>query len=451
MSIRKKILFYFLSTVLLLTTIILVLIYTIFKEYREEQFQQRQNDKIQLTLQLLTEFEEIDEELFQALDRSTIHDIYDEKLLLFDADQQLFYESVDDLTIDKTEEILGQLSEENVWIETKEELYDVVGVSIQHKGTTYYGISKAYDKFGYELLSFLRMAFVALFVFMMILIVLVSYYLSNKIANPIIQLTKEISDYNLEDEHIEIPLDSGEAETTILAERFNDLMDKIKVSFSFQRNAVQHISHELNTPIAVLVSNFDKMEQETDLQKLQELIQKQKKDTRKLSQIINALLKLTMAETGSSAVKVSIRIDEMLFDLCEELQVLYPNFLFQIEYQNAEMNADLLKVSADENLLRAALMNLMLNCIKHGDEEGAQIEIKENYGKLQLIFKNHGPVITPEERHYLFKHFFRGKNSQGKKGFGLGLIFIKKILKLHNAKISYEAPNENTNIFKVNF
>lgn len=428
-----------------------MLIYTIFKEYREEQFQQRQNEKIQLTLQLLTEFEEIDEELFQALDRSTIHDIYDEKLLLFDANKLLFYESVDDLTIEKTEEILNKLSEENVWIETKEELYDVVGVSIQYNGKTYYGISKAYDKFGYELLSFLRLAFVVLFIVMVILIVLVSYYLSNKIASPIIQLTKEISNFNLEDEHIEIPVDSGEAETTILAERFNDLMDKIKVSISFQRNAVQHISHELNTPIAVLVSNFDKMEQETDLQQLQELIKKQKKDTRKLSKIISALLKLTMAETGSSSVKTSIRIDEMLFDLCEELQVLYPNFLFQIEYENAQMNADLLKISADESLLRAALMNLMLNCIKHGDEEKAWIEIKEVNGRLQLVFENYGAVITPEEQQYLFKHFFRGKNSQGKKGFGLGLIFIQKILKLHNATITYDAPKENTNIFKVNF
>lgn len=451
MSIRKKILFYFLSTVLLLTTITLVLIYTIFKEYREEQFQQRQSEKIKQTLQLLTEFEEIDEELFEALDRSTIHDIYDEKLLLFDANQKLFYESVDDLTIGKTQEILNQLSEETVWVETKEELYDVVGISIQHNGNTFYGISKAYDKFGYELLSFLRMAFVALFIVMVILIVWVSYYLSNKISKPIAKLTKEIANYNLEDDNVHIPVDSGEVETAILAERFNDLMDKIKVSFSFQRNAVQHISHELNTPIAVLVSNFEKMEQETDIENLQELIQKQKKDTRKLSQIINALLKLTMAETGSSAVKVSIRIDEMLFDLCEELQVLYPNFQFQIEYQNAEMNADLLKISADKNLLRAALMNLMLNCIKHGDGETAWIKIKEVDGRLQLSFKNHGAVITPEERQNLFKHFFRGKNSQGKKGFGLGLIFIQKILKLHNATISYEAPDDNTNVFKVNF
>lgn len=451
MSIRKKILFYFLSTVLLFTTVILVLIYTIFKEYREEQFQQRQNDKIQLTLQLLTEFEEIDEELFLALDRSTIHDIYDEKILLFDENRNLLYESVDDLTIDKAQEILNKLSVENTWIETKEELYDVVGVSIQYKNTTYYGISKAYDKFGYELLSFLRTAFVALFVVMAMLIVWVSYYLSNKIANPITKLTKKISDYNIEDEHIEIPVDSDEAETTILAERFNDLMDKIKVSFSFQRNAVQHISHELNTPIAVLVSNFEKMEQESDMQKLKELIVKQKKDTRKLSQVINALLKLSMAESGTSSVKVLVRIDEMLFDLCEELKVLYPNFGFQIAYETTDINSDLLEVSADENLLRAAFMNLMLNCIKHSDGEEAWINIIENKGKLQLVFKNEGPVVTEEERQYLFKHFFRGENSRGKKGFGLGLIFIHKILKLHDATIAYEAPDTNTNIFKIDF
>lgn len=435
----------------MLTTVILVLIYTIFKEYREEQFQQRQSEKIQMTLKLLTEFEEIDEELFQALDRSTIHDIYDEKLLLFDENRKLLYESVDDLTIDKAHEILHKLSVDNTWIETKEDLYDVVGISIQHKDVTYYGISKAYDKFGYELLSFLRLAFVALFIVMVLLIILVSYYLSNKIANPIIQLTKEISDYNIEGEHIEIPVHSDEAETTILAERFNDLMDKIKMSFSFQRNAVQHISHELNTPIAVLVSNFERMEQETDLQKLQSLIVKQKKDTRRLSQIINALLKLSMAESGSSSVKVLVRIDEVLFDLCEELKVLYPNFNFIIEYGAADFNVDLLEISADENLLRAAFMNLMLNCIKHSDNEKAWIYIIENKGSLQLLFKNQGAVITEEERPYLFKHFFRGENSRNKKGFGLGLIFIYKILKLHSATISYEAPDKNTNMFKIDF
>src|SRR5699024_8684770 len=325
MSIRKKILFYFLSTVLLLTALILFLIYTIFKEYREEQFQQRQKDKIIQTINLLTEFEEIDEELFLALDRSTIHDIYDEKLLLFDEDYNLFYESVDDLVIEKTKEILNQLSLDHVWVESKEELYDVVGVTITHRSGVYYGISKAYDAYGCELLSFLHIAFLALFLVLVVVIVWVSYYLSKKIANPIIHLTKEISNYNLE-KPIKIPLKKGEVETSILAERFNDLMDKIKMSFAFQKNAVQHISHELNTPIAVLVSNFDKMESETDYRQLQKLIEKQKKDTRRLSQIINSLLSFSMVETGTSAVKEKIRVDEMLFDIYEELQPLYPDF-----------------------------------------------------------------------------------------------------------------------------
>lgn len=450
MSIRKKILFYFLSTVLLLTALILFLIYTIFKEYREEQFQQRQKDKIIQTINLLTEFEEIDEELFLALDRSTIHDIYDEKLLLFDEDYNLFYESVDDLVIEKTKEILNQLSLDHVWVETKEELYDVVGVTITHRNGVYYGISKAYDEYGYELLSFLQIAFLALFLVLVVVIVWVSYYLSKKIANPIIHLTKEISNYNLE-KPIKIPLKKGEVETSILAERFNDLMDKIKMSFAFQKNAVQHISHELNTPIAVLVSNFDKMESETDYRQLQKLIEKQKKDTRRLSQIINSLLSLSMVETGTSAVKEKIRVDEMLFDIYEELQPLYPDFIFHIHYDNPDMNTEVLEVLADQNLLRAAFLNLMLNSIRHSDVKEAYISIIEVNNRLKLEFLNQGKVISREERPYLFKHFFRGKNSQGRKGFGLGLVFIYKILKLHQAEIYYETPDANTNVFKIIF
>lgn len=80
MKIRNKILIYFSTTVLALTAISLGLIYILFSEYREEEFQQLQNEKIKYTIGLITEFKEMSEEVSLLLDAQDIHDFYDEKL-----------------------------------------------------------------------------------------------------------------------------------------------------------------------------------------------------------------------------------------------------------------------------------------------------------------------------------------------------------------------------------
>ncbi|WP_417368948.1 ATP-binding protein [Gelidibacter japonicus] len=71
--------------------------------------------------------------------------------------------------------------------------------------------------------------------------------------------------------------------------------------------------------------------------------------------------------------------------------------------------------------------------------------------QLQLDFINEGPVITKEEQKFLFQHFFRGENSKGKSGFGLGLVFIYNIISQHQGFISYHTDHKNLNTFTVIF
>jgi two-component system, OmpR family, sensor histidine kinase ArlS len=87
-KIRNKILIYFSSTVIALSAISLTIIYILFYEYREEEFQQQQNDKIKYTIRLLAEYKEMSEELANIMDELTIHDFYDEKMLVFDIGQE---------------------------------------------------------------------------------------------------------------------------------------------------------------------------------------------------------------------------------------------------------------------------------------------------------------------------------------------------------------------------
>lgn len=449
MSIRKKILLYFSATVISLLGITLFFIYTLFYEYREEEFQQRQKQKITSTLKLLTETKQADESIIQAMDRLSIYEYYDEKLLIFNNGKEQIYSSIDDTEIPDAKIILSMLSSEHPWIETKDDLYDVIGVYVEHENNAYYGISKAFDVSGYSKLDFLKYVLIFTFLGISLVVILLSRYLSRKITLPITNITQKINNYDFNNAYVPIEVEHSKNEITVLAEQFNELMKRMKEATSFQKHAIHHISHELKTPIAILVSNFERMEELTDLSLLKAQIKNQKEDTKNLSEIINLLVEMSKSNADNVIPTYNLRVDELIFDNLDELSLLFPDFEFSLEYSGHTDDESKLTVSGSSRLLKAALMNLMLNSIHYSDNNEAKIEIFSMQDRLRIDFINEGSVLTKEEQKNLFQHFFRGKNSHGKSGFGLGLFFVSKIITQHHGEISYSVENLNVNIFTI--
>lgn len=453
MSIRRKILLYFSATIISLLGMTLFFIYTLFYEYREEEFQQKQKQKITSTIRFLTEIKQADESIIQAMDRISINEFYDEKLLIFDHSKRLIYSSIDDLRIpdEEANAILEVLTIAHPWVETKEDLYDVVGVYIKYNNNTYYGINKAFDESGYSKLDFLRYVLIVTFLGISLITVFIAYYLSRIIAEPIVDITEKIANYNFDALYIPIEVKRSENEIVVLAEQFNRLMKRMKEAVAFQKHAINHISHELKTPIAVLVSNFERMEDENDVAKLKSQIHRQKEDTKNLSEIINLLLELSKTDSGEAIPKTKIRVDELIFDTMDELSQLYPNFEFSVDYVGDTDHENQLTILGSTRLLKAAFTNLMLNSIGYSTDHEAEIKIIPGASQLQIDFINHGPIIAAEEQKFLFQHFFRGENSKGKSGFGLGLVFIHKIIAQHHGQISYHTDGKTLNNFSVTF
>lgn len=448
MSIRNKILFSFSFVTIGLVSIALLFIYTLFDQYREQEFQLRQKNKIETTLKFLTEFKNLDEDLIEALDRITINDIYDEKLLIFDKDKNLVYTSIDDTPIEFSTEILHKLSAKNPLMEEKDGLYDVVALYIEKDGKVFFGISKAYDVFGYSKLTYSKNVLALTLLIISVVVILVSYYLSNKITYSIQDVTNQIKEFSFAHGKPITPTKSNN-EVAVLALRFNELMQRLNEAFSFQKHAVHHISHELKTPIAVLVSNFERMENETHINTLKELIKIQKENTKSLSEIINSLLEIAKTESGNNTPLSRIRADELIFDLVDELRLLHPDFQFSIDYSQNSVNENSLTIEANERLFRAALSNLLINCIQYSNDNKAKITIQDHEERLHIDFINQGPIISEQERQFLFQHFFRGSNSKGKKGFGLGLVLIHKIIKMSGGYVSYASFYDHINTFTI--
>ncbi len=453
MKIRNKILIYFSSTVILLSAISLIVIYLLFSEYREEEFQQRQKEKIQFTVEMLTEYIEMSENLSRIIDELTIHDFYDEKMLVFDSEKELIFSSVDDLPIEGYNKILNELSPAKRWIETKEGAYDVIGIYLERNQKSYYAVSKAYDAFGYSKMFFLRNVLIGIFAGISVIVVLISLALSNKISRPITALAEKLNKFDMSSENTtEIQTETSSYELKNLTQKFNELLKRTNEAFSFQKHTIHHISHELKTPISVLVSELEKLKNLSDLEDVKSILDSQINKAKSLGSIINVLLEISKVESGQKIRKQTLRIDELIFDIIEELKFIYPDFNFELNYFPDEIDEHRLNLNVNEALVRQALKNLMTNCVVYSNNSKASIKLNcSSSENLKISISNSGKPVLKDEEKYLFNHFFRGENSRNKNGFGLGLVLTKRIITLNSGTITYSNPSDNLNVFELKF
>lgn len=449
MNIRQKIVLSFTSMIIVVAGISFVVIYTSFAEYREEEFQQRLKEKTTFTLTFLEEVQVLNRSILHALDRVTLNEMYEEKILLFDKDKKLIYSSIDDLKITFTENLLKNLTPQNNWIETKNGDYDVVAVYLRFQDDEFYGISMAYDAFGYAKLEYLRVILIITFIAMVIMAVLLTFYISQQISRPLIKMAAQIESVKFDSGLHDIDIPQTKDEIHVLATRFNELMKRLNESFEFQKHAVHHISHELKTPIAVLVSNLERAESETDLDVIKLFLQHQKEDTKNLADIINALLEIAKAESGFTPHTEMLRMDDLLFDSIEKLKPLNPGFTFSVSLSDKIESEEHLTLNGNKRLLKAAIINLLVNAIQYNAGTQVNIELEANAFSLKITFKNAGDTIQPHEQPFMFQHFFRGENSRSKRGFGLGLVFMHKIIQLHGGTITYHVQPANVNVFTI--
>lgn len=454
MKLRNKILVYFSSTIISVLGIALVSIFILFSAYREEEFQQRQNTKIKQTLVLLNQYKAFGEELAGKLDQLNINDFYDEKMLVFDGQKELIFASLDDLPITNHNTILNQLSPSNPWIETKYDNYDVIGVYLEVGSKRYYAISKAYDEAGYSKIYFLSNVLIGIFIFISLIVILISVFLANRIAKPLMQLSDRLNKFDLNTlGATSLPIDQSSYELQQLTERFNALLQKTNEAFLFQKHVVNHISHELKTPISILVSELETLKGMQDVETMQPVLTNQIQAAKSLGDIINILLEISKYETGQKIVMQRLRLDELIFDTIAALNRLYPEYVFDVNYKMQVTSERQLQVSVNKMLIKQAFQNLLINSVRYGTSGQTSITFDTiaERDELSICISNPGKTISQDEEKYLFNYFFRGENSQGKTGFGLGLVLTKKIIVLNKGSIRYFSTKNTLNSFEIRF
>jgi len=424
-----------------------IFIYSFSENNREEIFNKRLSERIITAFKLILQVKQIDNKLLQVLDINAINNLNDKKVFLFDSSRQLIYSNVANKNLGEYGYILNKLSNEGTTFNSSEGKMELLGLRFTDNNKTYYGIVKAYDRFGRGKVHFLAISLISIFIIVTFLIIGLSFLLSKIITKPITQLTNDVEKISPDDLSRRIVQNFGDDEIGFLSKKFNDLLEKVENAFKFQLHYINHLSHELKTPLAIMMANAERALAEDESEKLKISLQFQKNSIMELSNIITALLDISKMETRLTVINSdSIRIDEVIFECMDEVIFLNDKVSFDFNINNATEESDL-TIVGNSRMIKMTIMNLIKNAVNFSINSRPSIEISTTDSSVNIKITNDGAIITSQEQLKLFRHSFRGGNSTSVKGFGLGLVLSQRIVGMHKGSLEYSVTKEGENCF----
>ena len=215
---------------------------------------------------------------------------------------------------------------------------------------------------------------------------------------------------------------------------------------------VSNVSHELRTPLALIRMFAETLEMERvkTEDKKREYYKIIGQETERLTHLINNILNFSKMEAGRKEYHFQeFDLSRMITDVLDSYQFHLENNGFKLE---KHLPQDRLLFNGDREALSEAFINLLDNAVKYS-EDNKTINIKAGTADGNLFFevRDYGIGISPEDQKRIFDKFYRVSTGlvHDKKGTGLGLTLVKKIVDAHNGKIIVESQPGKGSTFRI--
>ncbi|MCC6459051.1 MAG: HAMP domain-containing protein [Saprospiraceae bacterium] len=455
MNLKAKFAFWFALFVAIILSLTFAVIYVQSDNYRTEEFFGRLRQKALTTKRYFIEVREIDSVLLRIIDRNSLTTLPQEQVLIFDEANRLKYSNVDEASILFDFAFLDQVRRQQEVLQTDESTKrQQIGLLVANGPETYVVQASAYDQYGFQKMSNLRNILMVTWLLGLGIALFLAYlYVRNIVGRPLGNLTENIAAISGDDLKARLEVPEDQDELTTLARNFNELLERLERAFDAQRSFVQFASHELRTPLANMLSETENTLSKTRSPEVyQKILHSLREEQSRLIEMANGLLLLSHYEQAELAEPTPlVRVDEVLYNTIDEVRVLLPDARVLVDFAVVPDDQNELLVPGSESLLRTAFRNLIENACRYAENHTVRILIQPTATRLLIRFENTGTTLSEAEMRLLFTPFFRGTNTQGKRGFGLGLVIAQRILRLHKATLEYQSPNANLNCFLVAF
>ena len=278
----------------------------------------------------------------------------------------------------------------------------------------------------------------------------VTYFISGHALRPIREFSdkiEEVQAQNLSDSRIE---ENNVKELNQLGISYNKMLERLSEAFEIQRQFTANAAHELRTPLALMQVQLDLYNSASHLGNDADTLQTIKMVTEqndKLNRMVKTLLDMSELQTVGRDDKIILDaiIEEVLADL-EPLAV--------------EKNIKLIGKCEDATMIGSDILiyrlvyNLVENAIKYNHPLGqVTVTAYQRNKHVYLSVEDTGSGIPKELRERVFEPFFRVDKSRSRElgGVGLGLAFVREIVRVHDGSICIKSGKTGGTIFEVTF
>lgn len=394
----------FFMSVVLVTS--LIIIYIVSDRARHESFQGTLRSEAITKANLFLE-NKMDVSSVQHIYLNNTQFIDEVEVAVYTPDFKMLYHDAAEHDIVKgTHEMIQQISEKGEMPIEVDKGYQAVGILYKDK---YVVTAAAHDGYGEANMVTLRNTLLSILLASVLLMLIVGYLLATLTIRP------------------------------------------IERALTAQKMFASNVSHELRTPLAAIMGELGlALQKERTPEDYQGRISRALDDASRMSDTIIGLLNLARAEYDASQIKMeSIRVDELLMDIIEEMLRAKPEYHINLSFSNTPESDEDVSVIANRYLLALAFRNLIENNCKYSSDHTSHVTIGVQQG-LSITFADNGIGMTPAERRNLFRMFYRGSNhTEG--GHGIGMALVQRIMTLHKACIDVLSKEGHGTKFIISF
>ena len=277
-----------------------------------------------------------------------------------------------------------------------------------------------------------------------------TYFISGHALRPIREFSdkiEEVQAQNLADSKLE---ENKVKELNQLSVSYNKMLGRLSDAFEIQRQFTANAAHELRTPLALMQVQLDLYNSAShpgnDADTLQ-TIKMVTEQNDKLNRMVKTLLDMSELQTVG-------RDDKIILDAIVE------EVLADLEPLAVEKNIKLIGKCEDATMIGSDILiyrlvyNLVENAIKYNHPLGqVTVTAYQRNKHVYLSVEDTGSGIPKELRERVFEPFFRVDKSRSRElgGVGLGLAFVREIVRVHDGSICIKSGKTGGTIFEVTF
>ncbi|MHB8216063.1 MAG: sensor histidine kinase [Candidatus Sulfotelmatobacter sp.] len=277
------------------------------------------------------------------------------------------------------------------------------------------------------------------------------YWLSRRALAPVDALARTartISGHNLSSRLEQ--LHTGD-ELQRLSDTLNEMLARIESAFLRITEFTADASHELRTPIALVHTEAElALRRSRDESEYREALQHILVEADRTAKLIDELLALARADSGSEALSIrSLDLLTLLTESASKWAQVAPLRNLQFEER---LGVKVLPAMGDKNALRRVIDILLDNAFKYTPAPGkVTLSAEANEGHVAVSIEDTGVGIAPEDQARIFERFYRVDKARSRElgGAGLGLAIAQWIVQLHKGSITVKSELGRGSTFRV--